>query len=77
MIGEIASGVSHIRFSESGKESKNDVVEDGQHFWRVAHAQLGVILLHRHVSPMMQPVLNSPMTSSQFEEPFGSCQIRR
>jgi len=26
MIGEIASGVSPIRFSESGKESNNDVV---------------------------------------------------
>src|SRR2546423_13016322 len=62
MIGEIASGVSPIRFSESGKESNNDVVEDGQHFWRVAHAQLGAMLLPRHVSPMMQPVLNSPMT---------------
>jgi len=62
MRGEIASGVSSIRFSASRKESKNDVVEDGQHFWRVAHAQLGVILLHGHVSPLMQPILNSPLT---------------
>ena len=57
MIGEIAPGVSYMRFSESRKETKNDVVENGQHFWRVAHAQLGVILLHGHVSPMMHAVL--------------------
>src|SRR6266852_4954208 len=77
MIGEIASGVSDIPFSLSSKESKNNIVEDGQHFWRVAHAQLGMILLHGHISPMMQPILNPPMPSGQFEKPFGICQIRR
>jgi len=77
MIGEIASGVSHIPFALSSKESKNDVVEDGQHFWRMTHTQLGVILLHGYVSPMMQPILNPPMTSGQFEKPFRICQRRR
>ena len=63
MIGEIASGVSHIGFSLSGKESKNDIVEDSQHFWRVAHTTLCVIFLHGDISSMVQTILNSPMTS--------------
>ena len=38
MIGKVTPSLSDIGLMLSSKESKNNVVEDGQHFWRVAHA---------------------------------------
>lgn len=65
MIGEIASGMSDISCSQASKESKNDIVEDGEHFWRVAHTKLGVIFLHGGIPSLMQSIFDAPMPSGQ------------
>ena len=75
MRGKIAPGMSDIGLTLSSKESKHDIVEDRQHFRRMAQTNLSVVFLHGDIASMMQPILNAPMTSRQFEEPFGICQI--
>jgi hypothetical protein len=75
MIGKIAPGMSDIGLTLSSKESKHDIVEDRQHFRRMAHTNLSVVFLHGDIASMMQPILNAPMTSRQCEESFGISQI--
>jgi hypothetical protein len=75
MRGKIAPGMSDIGLTLSSKESKHDIVEDRQHFRRMAHTNLSVVFLHGDIASMMQPILNAPMTSRQCEESFGISQI--
>jgi hypothetical protein len=62
VIGKIAPGMSDIGLTSSSKEAKHDIVEDRQHFRRMAQTNLSMIFLHGDIASMMQPILNAPMT---------------
>src|SRR5258708_20646244 len=77
MIGESASGMSDIGFSLFGKESKHNVVEDRHHLRRMAHAQLPMILVQRHITAMVESIFNAPLSSRQLQQSVRIGQMSR
>ena len=68
MIRKLASGMSHICFPLSCKESDRNIVEHGEHFWRMPHAYLSMILTKGHIASMMEAIFNPSMASGQLKE---------
>jgi hypothetical protein len=68
MIRKLASGMSHICFPLSCKESDRNIVEHGEHFWRMLHVYLSMILTKGHIASMMEAIFNPPMASGQLKE---------
>lgn len=68
MIRKLASGMSHMCFPLSCKESDRNSVEHGEHFWRMPHAYLSMILTKGHIASMMEAIFKSPTASGQLKE---------
>src|SRR5207237_3297939 len=64
-------------FSLSSKESKNDIVEDCQHFRCMSHAQLCMILAQGHITPIVESIFNAPVSSCQFQKSLRIGQMSR
>src|SRR5712672_1894875 len=67
VISEFPSGMSDIGYPLSSEQSKDGVVEHGQHLRGLSHAHLRMIFSQSSIAPIMQLVFDPPMPSGQVQ----------
>jgi hypothetical protein len=48
-------------------ESNHQIAQRGENLWGVARPELRTVLLKRDIADVMQPILNTPVTSDELE----------
>jgi len=65
LIGELAARFGEIGATLARDQSHDNIVENGEHLGRVAHAQLRVIFAQGAIPPIVQAILDAPLPEHQ------------
>ena len=67
-MSKLAARFGYIGLALPGDQTHDDSSEGAEHLRRVDHAQLRVIFTKGHVPPIMQAILDQPLTAHQLQE---------
>ncbi len=65
-------GSSDLRRVLTVDKSNDQAAQGGQDLWRIASAQTGAILSKADIPHIVQAILNTPMSSHQFQQTLGT-----